>query len=415
MAPFLTPPRWVQTLHGGSATRRGLAMTERRGFDLGPVDVMFIGLRSVNGGQGGVERHVSSLVEEFETLGLRTCTVVRNRYAPEGSVQLGRNSFTRALWAPRNVSFEAPAHSVLATLWAGIVRPKVLHVHAIGPSIVVPLARAMGLRVVCTHHGSDYDREKWGGMAKAVLRFGEWCQGNLANGRICVSRGLAQALTDRFGRQFNYIPNAVNLPRATAGRETLDKFGLEPGRYIVNVGRLVPEKRQDDLIRAFARLQRPDLKLVLVGGVDHPSDYTRRLKELADATPGVVMAGFQKGDALVQLLGNAAVFALPSSHEGMPIAALEAMSLDRPVVISDIAANMDLGLPEDCYHKVGSVDDLAARLGQALDRHAGQGVPAHDWSGVMSTYRWPTVAQQTLDVYCEAAPALMARRAVLSP
>jgi glycosyltransferase involved in cell wall biosynthesis len=415
MAPFLTPPRWVQALHGGSATRRGAAVASRRRFQQGPVDVMFIGLRSVNGAQGGVERHVSSLIEEFETIGLRTCTVVRQRYAPEGSVQLGRNSFTRALWAPKNVSLEAPAHSVLATLWAGIVRPKVLHVHAIGPSIVVPLARAMGLRVVCTHHGSDYDREKWGGMAKAVLKFGEWCQGHMANGRICVSRGLAQSLTDRFGRPFNYIPNAVNLPLATHSQEALEKFGLEAGRYIINVGRLVPEKRQDDLIRAFARLKRPDLKLVLVGGVDHPSEYTKRLKELAAATPGVVMTGFQKGDALVQLLGNAAVFALPSTHEGMPIAALEAMSLDRPVVLSDIPANMDLALPAECYHKVGSVEDLAEKLAQSLERHAGQGVPLHDWSAVMSTYRWPAVAQQTLSVYCDVAPALQARLAVLSP
>lgn len=414
MAPFLAPLRWVQARHGG-ATRRGGAVTSRKNFELGAVDVMFIGLRSVNGAQGGVERHVGALVEEFETLGLRTCTVVRRRYAPEGSVQLGRNSFTRAMWAPRNVSLEAPAHSVLATLWAGMVRPKVLHVHAIGPSIVVPLARAMGLRVVCTHHGSDYDREKWGGMAKAVLRFGEWCQGNLANGRICVSRGLAQSLSDRFGRPFNYIPNAVNLPLATRSLETVDKFGLEPGRYIINVGRLVPEKRQDDLIRAFARLQRPDLKLVLVGGVDHPSDYSKRLKALADATPGVVMTGFQKGDALVQLLGNAAVFALPSSHEGMPIAALEAMSLGRPVVLSNIAANTDLGLPQTCYHAVGSVEHLAERIAWSLDCHGEQDVPTYDWSAVMSSYRWPTVAQQTLGVYCEAAPALQARVAVLSP
>ncbi|KFC62695.1 Glycosyl transferase group 1 [Devosia sp. LC5] len=415
MAPFLTPHRWVQARHGGDATQRGAAVGSGKRFELGAVDVMFIGLRSVNGAQGGVERHVGALVEEFEALGLRTCTVVRHRYAPEGSVQLGRNSFTRALWAPRNVSLEAPAHSVLATLWAGLVRPKVLHVHAIGPSIVVPLARAMGLRVVCTHHGSDYDREKWGGMAKAVLRFGEWCQGHMANGRICVSRGLAQSLSDRFGRHFSYIPNAVNLPQATRSRETLDKFGLKAGGYIVHVGRLVPEKRQDDLIRAFARLQRPDLKLVLVGGVDHASAYSKELAALAAATPGVIMTGFQKGEALVQLLGNAAVFALPSSHEGMPIAALEAMSLGRPVVLSDIAANMDLGLPAVCYHMVGSVEDLADKIARSLDRYGHQEVPAHDWSEVMSSYSWPIVAQQTLDVYCDAAPALQARMAALSP
>lgn len=367
------------------------------------IDIMMIGLRSVNGAQGGVERHVRSLVEEFDAMGLATCIVERSPYSRQGSAAFGAHGRIKPIWSPRSASYEAVTHSVLATLWAGLVRPRVLHVHAIGPSIVAPLARLLGLNVVCTHHGRDYDRQKWGKFAKWVLRLGERCQARFAQGRICVARTLSLQLEAELGVPFTYIPNAVKLPPLSGDPKILDELQLQPGKYIINLGRLVPEKRQDDLIEAFSRLGRKDVKLVIVGSADHPSQYSQDLADLAEKVPGVVMAGFRQGSDLVQLLANAALFALPSTHEGMPIAALEAMSLSRPVLLSDIPANMDLMLPPECYHKTGSVEDLAEKLEHHLAARGGDGAPAVDWTSALSAYNWPTVARQTLDVYDQAS------------
>lgn len=370
------------------------------------IDVMMIGLRSVGGGQGGVERHAASLAVEYEQLGLRTCVVVRTPYVRNDPTKLGENTWTKAIWSPQNAVLEAPLHSLFATVYAAFRRPRILHIHAVGPSIVAPLARLFGLRVVCTHHGEDYAREKWGKMAKAVLLMGEQFQARFAHGRICVSRSLSERLGKHYGVAFDYIPNAVSPMQAVAPYPALTQFGLEPGRYIVNVGRLVPEKRQVDLIAAFARLNRSGYKLALVGAADHESEYSAEVKRLAAVTPGVVMTGFQQGAALGQLIGAAAVFALPSSHEGMPIAALEAMGLGRPVVISDIAANLDLALPGECYHAVGSVESLTDRLRQILDRNAGQTPPHQDWSDSLAAFTWPTVARQTVAVYDRVSPRM---------
>jgi glycosyltransferase involved in cell wall biosynthesis len=367
------------------------------------IDIMMIGLRSVNGAQGGVERHARSLVEEFDAMGLATCIVERSPYSRDGSAAFGVHGQIKSIWSPRSASYEAVAHSVLATLWAGLVRPRVLHVHAIGPSIVAPLARLLGLKVVCTHHGRDYDRQKWGMFAKLVLRLGEWCQARFAQGRICVARTLSLQLEAEFGVTFTYIPNAVKLPPLSGDPKILDQLQLQPGKYIINLGRLVPEKRQNDLIQAFSRLGRKDIKLVIVGSADHPSQYSQDLARLAEKVPGIVMAGFRQGSELVQLLANSALFVLPSSHEGMPIAALEAMSLSRPILLSDIPANMDLMLPPECYHKTASVGDLAEKLEHHLAAQGGEGVPAVDWTSFLSAFKWPTVARQTLDVYDQAS------------
>lgn len=59
------------------------------------------------------------------------------------------------------------------------------------------------------------------------------------------------------------------------------------------------------------------------------------------------------------------VLFLPSSHEGLPIALLEAMSYKLPVIVSNIPANMEVGLPYPCYFKIGDVGQLQKKTGKA--------------------------------------------------
>jgi glycosyltransferase involved in cell wall biosynthesis len=183
-----------------------------------------------------------------------------------------------------------------------------------------------------------------------------------------------------------------------ASAEHLAALGLVPGRYVLQVSRLVAEKRQLDLITAYeaARLPAP-WKLVLVGGLDD-SEYCRRLSARATQA-GVVMAGFRTGEALNQLYANAGLFVLPSSHEGLPIALLEALSYALPVVASDIPANLELGLPPDIYVPLGDTARLAERI-----RDLAKGPrDSLRWEGlrdaVLVRYDWDEVARQTFAVY----------------
>ncbi len=64
------------------------------------------------------------------------------------------------------------------TLLKAILKAKsqnadIVHIHAIGPALLVPIARLLGIKVVFTHHGPDYDRDKWGFWAKTMLKLGE--------------------------------------------------------------------------------------------------------------------------------------------------------------------------------------------------------------------------------------------------
>ncbi len=364
--------------------------------------VMMLGLRGIPDVQGGVEKHVEMLAGRLAARGWRVEVVARRSHLPQPRARDWRGIRITPLWAPRHVALEAPVHTFLGVLHAARRRPDILHVHAIGPSLMVPLARLFGLRVVVTHHGYDYDRQKWGALARRVLRLGERFGMRLSHGRIAVSAEIARTMHARHGVRVDFVPNGVATATCAEPGSVLDTFGIERRRYILYAARIVPEKRQLDLIRAFARLGDPGLRLVIAGDDAFNGAYAREVRALAAAMPGVVLAGFQSGERLAALFGNAALFVLPSSHEGMPIAVLEAMAYGLPVLVSDIVANRELGLPEDDYFPLGDVDALAAALAARLGDLPSEAAMGERAAKVAHAYSWAGIADRTAALYRKA-------------
>ena len=286
--------------------------------------------------------------------------------------------------------------------YAAIKRPDVLHIHAVGPALVTPLARALGLRVVVTHHGPDYDRQKWGVFAKGILRLGERLGMKTANERVVISAGIRDLVQSRYGVDSNLIPNGVDLATGGATTETLERFGLVAEKYVIQVSRLVPEKRQLDLIAAFKLAKLPGWKLVLVGDTEFPDDYSRSVKDSALHDSSVVCAGFQTGRALHELYAHAGVFVLPSSHSrALPIALLEALSYGLKTLASNIPANLEVGLPDGSYFQLGDIEGLAG----LLRREAATPSTTEEKASRVARaalYDWNAIARTTLMVYQRA-------------
>jgi glycosyltransferase involved in cell wall biosynthesis len=362
--------------------------------------VLVLGLRGFPNVEGGIERHAEHLYPLLAELGCDVEVLVRSPYHPSVKPCMYRGVRLTRLWSPRAGAFETIVHTLLGVLYAGIARPDVLHLHAVGPAIFTPLARVLGLRVVVTHHGADYDREKWSGFARWVLRTGEHFGMRWSNARIAISQTIQRLIERRHQRASVLIPNGVDLPELPGSSEHLAALGLARQRYVLQVSRFVREKRQLDLVRAFAEAELPGWKLALVGGLEPETDFVREVRELAEATPGVVLTGFQQGEALRELFGHAGVFVLPSSHEGLPIALLEALSFGLPVIASDIPANIEMELPQDSYFPLGDVDALAARIRQVAGAD-GDGHARIDRSRrwVAARYDWRDIARRTMAVY----------------
>jgi glycosyltransferase involved in cell wall biosynthesis len=297
---------------------------------------------------------------------------------------------------PKKKSFEAIIHTFKAILKAKKNHAKIIHIHAVGPAILTPLARILGLKVVFTHHGFDYERARWGKLAKIMLKFGERMGCLYANEVIVISEGINQFIRQKYNRKnAHLIYNGVPAPNFVQSTSYLEELGIKPKKYIFAMGRFVPEKNFHHLIQAFTTLASNEYQLVLAGEADFDDDYSRKLKKLA-RKEGVVLTGFVKGEKLQAILTHALVFVLPSSHEGLPISLLEAMSYHLPVIASNIPANLEIGLPLECYFRVGDENDLAEHLLKKIKEEP-QSV---DYE--MEKYNWDYIARKVMDVYQKA-------------
>jgi glycosyltransferase involved in cell wall biosynthesis len=364
--------------------------------------VAILGVRGFPNVQGGAEKHVENLACALAALGCDVEAVVRSGYVAKGQSATWRGVKISRLWAPRVSGIEAFVHTFLGVLSTALSRPDILHIHAIGPAFFTPLARALGLRVVVTCHSRNYEHKKWGGFARSVLRLGERAGMKFANGRIAVSEGLARSLSHTYRVPVRTIPNGIDPPRRLCSTDTLRAFGLAPSRYVLMVARIDDDKRQLDLIAAYARLRLPDWKLALVGGADYSGTYARAVAEAARQRHGVVLLGHQNGAALAELYSHAGCFVLPSRFEGQPIAVLEAASYGLPLVLSDIAAHRELAISRARYFAVGDIAALAVHLKEICAAPSSEKLAADQCAGLVACHDWHAIAQQTLTVYCDA-------------
>ncbi|MGY3530997.1 glycosyltransferase involved in cell wall biosynthesis [Bradyrhizobium embrapense] len=379
--------------------------------DRPPRKVIFLGLRGIPEIQGGVETHVAALAVRIAQRGWRVEVLGRKPYLPSPEPYVWKDVVVTPVWTPRSKNVEALLHTALGLFAAARRNPDLVHIHAIGPALLTPLARLLGLRVVVTHHGFDYERQKWGWIAKSVLRTGEWMGMKFAHARIGVAKSIVDSVRTRFGVAATFIPNGVESNAPKLGTSYLDYIEVIPNRYILCVGRIVEEKRQLDLIDAFARLGDPDRKLIIVGTADHNGSYLGAVERAAAVTPGVVMTGFQSGESLAQLYRNAALFVLPSSHEGMPMVLLEALSHGVPCLASDIDANLALNLGPDSYFPLGNLDALAAAIRLKLAAPDSAPERGERAAHALDCFGWNPIVDRTIEVYETAVAASKPGRA----
>jgi glycosyltransferase involved in cell wall biosynthesis len=372
-----------------------------------PLRIMVLGLRGIVDVQGGVESHARMLYPLLAKLGCEIEVVQRSPYfAVDRRRPRWRGLKLTYIWSPMKPALETAVHTLLGVLYAAWRRPDVLHLHAVGPALLAPLARLLGLRVVMTHHGADYERDKWGGLAKWLLRAGERLGVRFAHKGIVVSPSLQHDMEQRYGVGSTFIPNGAPNVLPTSTRGSLARFGLEPGRYVLCVARLDPAKRHLDLIDAFEAAAVPGWKIAIVGDVNATDSYCEKIKARAALDPNVVLTGYQNGATLRELYSHAGLFVLASAVEGHPIALLEAATYGLPIIASAIEANLVMPLPRNRFFRLGDTAELAAMIRAAAAEPA---EARAEWRKlralVRSRYSWRKAAQLTRWVYGEAATA----------
>ena len=364
------------------------------------LKVAFIGGRGVISKYSGIESYYEEVGRHLAHMGHEVTIYCRNYFTPDVATHNGM----RLVRLPtiRTKHLDTFVHTLLSTFHAVRGKHDVVHYHALGPALFSFVPRMFGKKTVVTVQGLDWQRKKWGRIAARILRLGERAAVTLPNATMVVSETLQQHYEDHYGIKTAYVPNGTRLRKCRVASQ-LVRWGIEPGNYILFLGRFSPEKNCDLLIEAYERLQ-TDTKLVLAGGSSYSDGYARELQK--HSSDRIKILNWVSGDDLEELLTNAMLFVLPSDLEGLSLALLDAMGAGVCVLASDVAENREVVKGVGFTFKRGDVADLARMVRLLIENPELRRMTADSAKQrVQEKYLWKQIAEQVSRTYEEVVGA----------
>lgn len=383
------------------------------------MKIVMLGHKRIPSREGGVEIVVEELATRMAVLGHDVTVYNRkgshvagigNEQKEYGNTYDYKGVSVKTAFTLPQKSLNAIVYSFFATIKACFSGTDVIHFHAEGPCLMMPIAKLFHKKCVATIHGLDWQRAKWGGFATRFLLFGEKMAAKYADQVIVLSEGVRQYFADTYGRQTVLIPNGINRPQMKNAKIIREKYGLEGQDYLLFLARLVPEKGVHTLLDAYEK-SGVTIPLVIAGGSSHSDEYCRKIAEMTEKINAgdhqkVIMTGFVQGEELEELYSNTMLYILPSEIEGMPLSLLEAMSYGDLCLTSDIPENMDVIGEHGFSFATGNVDALSEKLKEICgsveklcreDNYQSEKIREY----ILKRYNWDRVVEQTLTCYRE--------------
>ncbi len=301
------------------------------------MKLALIGTRGIPAAYSGFETAVENLAAVFAERGHEVVVYCRPHMTERHDEYRG----ARLVHLPtiRNKYLDTLAHTVIST--GHMVtrdRPDVALYFIAGNAPVVPLARLARVPSILQIDGLDSERAKWPAAAKAYLRFTERIAPWAATVTVTDSDAVAESYRARYGRRIDAIPYGADLPDP-GGTEWCDRLGVEPGRFILFVGRLVPENNAHLLVEAHRR-SGTDWPLVVVGDAPYSEDYIAGLKR--NAGPGVHFPGYVFGTGYGELVHRCGIMCAPTEVGGTHPVIIEGLAAGACLVVSDHAPNLEV-------------------------------------------------------------------------
>jgi len=294
-------------------------------------------------GSSGIDFYNQSIVSRLISKGNSFILFTRS-WVKNTENKHSKNTFIIKVPTINSKHLDTTIYSLLASIIVCFTSARIVWYHAPGSAIFSFLPKLVGKNIFLTIHGKDWKREKWGIIAKIILKIAEAISIKTSDKIFVVSKDLKKYIYQKYAKQSDLMTIEIPLnKKATSSKMIFNLYGLRKKKYILYLGRFVSEKRIDWIIKAFLSSKRINNKylLVLAGGRKN-NIYSNSLRINSKRNKKIIWTGFVKGIVKKELLANCKLFILPSSIEGRSIALAEAISFGRNCLVSDIQANLEL-------------------------------------------------------------------------
>jgi glycosyltransferase involved in cell wall biosynthesis len=359
----------------------------------------FIGMRGLPAdlpGAGGGERETEAKATRLAERGHQVTVYCRWHYNRRPQ------SPWRGLWlvslpSLHTKNLDTISHSLLAALHV-LLRDSadIVSLHGMGNALFAPLLRLGGKRVVVYMDGIDWERPKWGRLARLTLQAAAWMAFRFADAVYVDNQASQSGFKTLFSRAPQVITLAADVWPAP-GSDLLAGYGLQPNDYILFVGLLRPDKGVHLLVEAYAGLE-TEVPLVIVGDDPDHGAYAEQLKRAAGGR--VHFLGYAYGQAARQLFANCLVYVQPSLMEGNSPALMSAMACGRCVLASDIEQNREtVGEAGLTFRSQDAADLRRALAGVLSAPERVQQLGRAALERINTTYNWNRVIDQLEALY----------------
>lgn len=299
--------------------------------------VAIIGTRGYPSYYGGFETAIRRLAPYLVERGWKVVVYGRPGTTKDGDVTHHPEVETVVTPGLETKALSTLSFGLTASLHAAVWKPDVALVMNHANGYWLPILRSQRIPSLVNVDGLEWEREKWGPVAKGVFRTGARFTARWGTRLVYDARAIADRWEQDFERVGDVIPYGGDPSAPLPVPE-----GLESGRYVLVVARFVPENTISEFLTAAEGLA-TRWHVVIVGSSGYGGEIDQRVEELASTNERVKWLGHVSDDRqLFALWQHAGVYFHGHSVGGTNPALVQAMALGAPVVARDTVFNREV-------------------------------------------------------------------------
>lgn len=296
--------------------------------------IAILGTRGIPARYGGFETFAEELATRLAARGHRVTVYCRQRH----STEVYRGVRLRYVPTLRHKYLDTVFHTFLSTIDLLFRRADaVLYCNAAN-AVFTWMPRLAGMPVALNVDGLERKRRKWNRLARGWYRMSERLATVCPTAIVSDAGKIAEYYERRYGKHTWFIPYGAETGKV-AGRECLERLGLEPGRYFLYVSRMEPENNALEVREAFERVP-TELKLALIGDAPYARAYIERVRDTRD--PRIVIPGAIYGGGYHELQSHSFAYIHATEVGGTHPALIEAMGRGALVLYLDTPENAEV-------------------------------------------------------------------------
>jgi glycosyltransferase involved in cell wall biosynthesis len=299
--------------------------------------VAIIGTRGYPSYYGGFETAVRKLAPYLADKGWDVTVYGRAGAIRDDDPLLDKRIRCVQTWGLETKSLSTLSYGLSATLHAVRSKPDVAIVMNVANGYWLPLLRARSIPTLVNVDGIEWDRAKWGRVAKKVFHVGALWTARYGTRMVFDARAIAKRWASEFHRDGDFIPYGGDLP---GDLPVVD--GQSHRGYVLVVARFVPENTINEFIEAARQLSQT-WPVVIVGSTGYGGELDEKVRELTQLRSSVTWLGHVSDDrVLLSLWQHAGAYFHGHSVGGTNPALVQAMACGAPIVARDTVYNREV-------------------------------------------------------------------------